>query len=72
HTDQSLDGAGLQNFIHTGADPAKPIAVNVIDLGADPDRATWEAVAQLSGGSYQNLSTSTSPDLATAINQYLG
>jgi hypothetical protein len=72
HTDQTLDGAGLQNFIRTSADAAKPIAVNVIDFGADPDRATWEAVAQLSGGSYQNLSTSASPDLATAINQYLG
>ena len=68
HTDQSLDGAGLQNFIRTGADPAKPIAVNIIDFGADPDRATWEAVAQLSGGSYQNLATSASPDLAAAIN----
>jgi hypothetical protein len=72
HTDQTLDGPGLQNFIRTSADAAKPIAVNVIDFGADPDRATWEAVAQLSGGSYQNLSTSTSPDLTTAINQYLG
>jgi hypothetical protein len=71
HTDQTLDGPGLQNFIRTGADPAKPIAVNVIDFGADPDRATWEAVAQLSGGSYQNLATSASPDLATAVNQYL-
>jgi hypothetical protein len=72
HTDQSLDGAGLQNFIRTSADPAKPIAVNVIDFGADPDRATWEAVARLSGGSYQNLATSASPDLATAINTFLG
>ena len=71
HTDQSLDGAGLQNFIRTGADPAKPIAVNIIDFGADPDRATWEAVAQLSGGGYQNLATSASPDLVTAINTYL-
>jgi hypothetical protein len=70
HTDQSLDGAGLQDFIRK-ADPAKPIAVNVIDFGADPDRATWEAVAQLSGGGYQNLATSTSPDLATAINTFL-
>jgi hypothetical protein len=70
HTDQSLDGAGLQDLIRK-ADPAKPIAVNVIDFGADPDRATWEAVAQLSGGGYQNLATSTSPDLATAINAFL-
>lgn len=71
HTDQSLDGPGLQNFFRTGADPAKPIAVNVIDFGGDPDRATWEAVAQLSGGSYQNLTTSASPDLAAALNTFL-
>ncbi len=71
HTDQSLDGPGLQDFIRK-ADPAKPVVVNVIDFGADPDRATWEAVAQLSGGGYQNLTTSASPDLATAINSFLG
>ena len=71
HSDQTLDGPGLQDFIRRSADPAKPIAVNVIDFGADPDRATWEAVAQLSGGSYQNLATSATPDLATAINTYL-
>jgi hypothetical protein len=71
HTDQTLDGPGLQDFIRKAADPAKPIAVNVIDFGADPDRATWEAVAQLSGGGYQNLPTSASPDLATAINTFL-
>lgn len=71
HTDQSLDGAGLQDFIRRSVDPAKPIAVNVIDFGADPDRATWEAVAQLSGGGYQNLGTSASPDLAAAIDTWL-
>ena len=71
HTDQTLDGAGLQDFIRRSADPAKPIAVNVIDFGADPDRATWEAVTQLSGGGYQNLGTSASPDLAAAINTFL-
>ncbi|OBB83525.1 hypothetical protein A5760_10540 [Mycobacterium colombiense] len=71
HTDQTLDGPGLQDFIRKSADPAKPIAVNVIDFGSDPDRATWEAVAQLSGGSYQNLATSTSPDLASAVNAFL-
>ncbi|QUR67594.1 substrate-binding domain-containing protein [Mycobacterium spongiae] len=72
HTDQTLDGPGLQDFIRTSADPAKPIAVNIIDFGDDPDRATWEAVAQLSGGTYQNLSTSASPDLATAVTILLG
>jgi Bacterial extracellular solute-binding protein len=72
HTDQTLDGPGLQEFIRKSADPAKPIAVNVIDFGGDPDRATWEAIAQLSGGSYRNLATSASPDLAAALNAFLG
>lgn len=71
HTDQSLDGPGLQDFIRKSADPAKPIAVNIVDFAGDPDRATWEAVAQLSGGGYQSLATSASPDLAAAINAFL-
>lgn len=67
HTDQSLDGAGLQQYISGAFDPARPVAVNVIDFGDDADRATWEAVAQATGGSYQNLATSASPELAAAI-----
>ena len=72
HTDQTLDGAGLQDYVRRAFDPAKPIAINVIDFGADSDRATWEAVAQATGGKYQNLSTSASPDLASAITTFLG
>jgi hypothetical protein len=71
HTDQSLGGQGLQDFIKQSGDPAKPVAVNVIDFGSDSDRATWEAVAKLSGGSYQNLATSASPELATAVTNFL-
>ena len=71
HTDQSLDSTGLQDFVRQSADPARPVAVNVIDVGADPDRPTWEAVARLSGGTYQNLATSASPDLATAVDTFL-
>jgi hypothetical protein len=72
HTDQSLDGAGLQAFARDAFDPARPVAVNVIDFGSDSDRATWEAVAQITGGSYQNLDTSTAPELSSAITQFLG
>jgi hypothetical protein len=72
HSDQSLDGPGLQEYIRGAFDQARPIAVNVIDFGNDSDRATWEAVAQATGGSYQNLTNSTSPDLTTAITQFLG
>lgn len=67
HTDQSLDGSGLQQYVRGAFDPARPIAVNVIDFGSDSDRATWEAVTQASGGSYQNLASSASPDLTNAI-----
>ena len=72
HTDQTLDGSGLQEYVRRSFDPAKPVAINVIDFGSDPDRATWEAVAQISGGTYQNLSTSTSADLTSAIATFLG
>ncbi len=64
-------GPGCRTSSASSADTAKPVAVNIIDFGGDPDRATWEAVAQLSGGSYQNLATSASPELAAAVNTYL-
>ena len=72
HTDQSLDGAGLQDFIRTNFNQGQPVAVDVLDFGADPDRATWEAVAQITGGNYQNLSNSTGPELTTALATLLG
>ena len=72
HTDRTLDGPGLQEFIRSNNDPQRPVAVNVIDFGADTDRATWQSVAQLSGGTYQNLRGANSPDLAGALDKLLG
>ncbi|MGH3640595.1 MAG: substrate-binding domain-containing protein [Mycobacterium sp.] len=72
HTDQSLDGAGLQDFIRQTFNQGKPVAVNVIDFGGDPDRATWEAVAQTTGGDYQNLTSSAAPELTTTLATMLG
>ena len=72
HTDQSLGADGLRQYISGAFDPAKPVAVNVIDFGDDPDRSTWEAVAQTTGGSYQNVGSSTDPALASAIATLLG
>jgi hypothetical protein len=71
HSDQTLDGPGLVQYVKSAVDPAKPVAINIIDFGDDSDRATWEAVAQTSGGSYQNVATSDSPDLASAVTQLL-
>jgi hypothetical protein len=67
HTDQTLDGPGLVAYVKSAVDPAKPVAINIIDFGDDSDRATWEAVAQASGGQYQNVARSDSPDLASAV-----
>jgi len=72
HTDRTLDGPGLQDFIRANVDPQRPVAVNVIDFGADPDQATWQSVAQLSGGGYQNLRGANTPELAGALNSLLG
>ncbi|WP_018599792.1 substrate-binding domain-containing protein [Mycobacterium sp. 155] len=67
HTDQSLGGQGLQDYIRGAFDPAHPVAVNVIDFGGDTDRATWEAVARTTGGKYQHLTDSASPELVAAV-----
>lgn len=67
HTDRSLGAAGLQDYIRGAFNRDRPVAVNVIDFGDDSDRATWESVAEITGGSYQNLATSASPELAAAI-----
>ena len=71
HTDKTLDGAGLQNYLKTAADPNRPVTINVIDVGGDPDRPVWESVTQLSGGSYQGVATADSPDLVGAITRML-
>jgi hypothetical protein len=69
HTDQSMDGAGLQDMVRGAFDPAKPVAVNVINVGDDPDRATWQAVAQITGGEYTGVPASDSPDMIAKINE---
>jgi Bacterial extracellular solute-binding protein len=72
HTDQSLDGPGLQDFVKQTFNQAKPVAVDVIDFGSDPDRSTWEAVAQTTGGSYRNVASSAGPDLTAALTAAIG
>jgi hypothetical protein len=72
HTDQSLDGQGLQQYIRGAFDQARPVAVNVIDFGNDSDRPAWEAVAQASGGTYQNVGSSAGAELTSAISTLLG
>ena len=71
HTDDALDGAGLEDFIAKSQDPNRSLPINVISFGGDPDRATWEAVTRLSGGTYQELSTSAGPDLLAAVSRML-
>lgn len=67
HTDQSLGAEGLEQYVRGAFNPDRPVAINVIDFGDDSDRPAWEAVAEATGGSYQNLETSATPDLAAAM-----
>jgi hypothetical protein len=71
HTDQSLNGTGLQDTIRAAFDPAKKVAINVINVGDDPDRATWQAITEITGGQYQNVPASDSPDMVSNINDLL-
>ena len=71
HADQTLSGDGLQELMRSSVDPARPVAVNVIDVGEDPDRQTWEAVAQITGGSYVSVPGSDSPELVAALSASL-
>lgn len=71
HTDQSLDGAGLIDTINRQKDPARPVRINVIDFGNDSDQQTWQTLAQQTGGAYQNLAASNSPELAAAITRFV-
>ncbi|CAN7429856.1 hypothetical protein [Mycolicibacterium frederiksbergense] len=72
HTDRSLDGPGLISYIQGAVDTDRPVAVNVINLGDDPDRSTWEEVARASGGEYRNVPSSADPGLADAVAEFLG
>lgn len=71
HTDQTLDGAGLIDTINRQKDPAKPVRINVIDFGNDSDQQTWQTLAQQTGGVYQNVAASNSPELAAAITRFV-
>jgi len=71
HTDRSLDGPGLQEFVRSSLDPNRPVAIDVVTFAGDPDRPTWEAVAQLSGGSYTEVPGAQSPDLVVAVSRAL-
>jgi hypothetical protein len=71
HTDRSLDGPGLQEFVRSSFDPNRPVAIDVVTFAGDPDRPTWEAVAQLSGGGYTEVPGAQSPDLVVAVSRGL-
>ncbi len=72
HTDRSLDGPGLVSYIRGAVDQQRPVAVDVINIGDDPDRSTWEAVAEASGGQYRNVPSATDPALGDAVSELLG
>ena len=71
HTDQTLDGPGLQQYLQSAQDQNRPVEVNVIDIGDDPDQSTWQSVAQISSGTFQSVPSADSPDMIAAITAML-
>jgi len=71
HTDQTLGSQGVQDMLRQNADQARPVAVDVINVGDDPDRATWQSVAEITGGRYEGVPRSDSPEMVAAISQLL-
>ena len=72
HTDQFMDGPGLQDFVRKVFDPARPVAINVIDFGSDPDRAAWGIGSADIRRRLPEPVPVASPDLATAVATFLG
>jgi hypothetical protein len=72
HTDQTLDGAGVREFIRRSVNSDKPVVVDVIDFGDDLDRSTWQEVARISGGEYLNPASSSGLELTSALDRMIG
>ncbi|MCV7192858.1 substrate-binding domain-containing protein [Mycolicibacterium brumae] len=70
HSDQSLGADGLLELVR-GVDPTTPVAINVLNVGDDPDAPTWRQVAEISGGTYQGAPSSNSPEFTAALDSLL-
>ncbi|MCQ4120122.1 substrate-binding domain-containing protein [Rhodococcus tibetensis] len=69
--DGSLTRADLLASLAAAGDPSKPVRIDVVTIGENPDLNTLQAVADRTGGSLEKVASSDGPALATAISKLL-
>lgn len=71
--DQSnKDTAALLANLAAAQDPARPVAVNVIVIGANPDLASLQAVADQTGGTLTTVDSAAGAPFAEAVRVAMG
>ena len=74
--DSSMSEEQLLTDLASAADPTRPVAVNVVRIGAIPDASAPDAsayadIAARTGGTVEAVSTSDSPDLIALLGKLL-
>ncbi|MFZ2172462.1 MAG: substrate-binding domain-containing protein [Rhodococcus sp. (in: high G+C Gram-positive bacteria)] len=69
--DTSITRADLLASIADSADPSKPVRIDVVTIGENPDLGTLQALADRTGGSLDKVASSEGSDLPTAISKLL-
>jgi hypothetical protein len=69
--DSSLSTQDLLTDLTAAADPARPVAVNIVRIGDNSDASTFDDIAAQTGGTVEAVSTSDSPDLIDRLGKLL-
>ncbi len=69
--DSSLSMEDLLTDLTAAADPARPVAVNIVQIGDNPDVSSFDDIAARTGGTVEAVSTSDSPDLIDRLGKLL-
>ncbi|MDV8023142.1 substrate-binding and VWA domain-containing protein [Rhodococcus sp. IEGM 1330] len=69
--DSSLSTEELLTDLTAAADPARPVAVNVVMIGDNPDVSSFNDITARTGGTAETVSTSDSPDLIDLLGKLL-
>ncbi|QII03413.1 VWA domain-containing protein [Rhodococcoides fascians A21d2] len=69
--DSSLSTEELLTDLTAAADPARPVAVNIVRIGDNSDASPFDDIAARTGGTVEAVSTSDSPDLIDRLGKLL-
>lgn len=69
--DSTLSLEELLTDLTTAADPARPVAVNIVRIGDNPDASAFDDIAARTGGTVEAVPASDSPDLIDRLGKLL-